>query len=451
MKIYNIITGILILLNTLPAENYPDQQYILRIDDIIAGAESIYNLQLSADGKYIEMQDGATQGYMILKPDTSEHPFNRGLPSWNGTVHDDNTSFLIQMRFPEGSGWSDWLTVGYWKDYIWGSYGKTSFSGGYVDIDYVKLNSYSNRWQFRINMLRKNASEPSPTLYKVSFYVSDTRTTDSIDYDSILNDNPAEIFIPTEFFYQYAIDDEIGGSICSPTSVSMALRSYDMEVDPYEFAVDTYDPYHKIFGVWPRAVQNASEKGLEGTVDRYRTWSEAREVLAQGGRIVMSVGRPLYAGHLMMLAGFTSNGNPIVHDPARSNGYAHVFNKSDLSQSWFDKGGIAYTFFPADSQTTTIHQDLLAGYQPQDFQLFQNYPNPFNSTTRISFNLQENTPVEITVHNATGGLVTVLYKENTTVGFHQLTWNAADLASGSYFIRLSTGRFQKVIKTILIK
>ena len=451
MKIFSIITSILILLNTLSAENYPDQPYILRIDDIIARAESTYNLRLSPDGKCIEMQDGATQGYMILKPDTSDHPFNRGLPSWNGTVRDDNTSFLIQMRFPEGSGWSDWLTVGYWKNFIWGSYGRTSFSGGYVDIDYVKLNSYANRWQFRINMLRKNASESSPTVHKLSFFVSDTRTTESIDYNSILNDNPAEIFIPTEFFYQYAIDDEIGGSICSPTSVSMALRSYDIEVDPYYFAVDTYDPYHKIFGVWPRAVQNASEKGLEGTVNRYRTWSEAREVLAKGGRIVITVGRPLYAGHLMMLAGFTSDGKPIVHDPARSNGYAYVFNKSDLSRSWFDKGGIAYTFFPADSQATSIHQDLLAGYQPQDFQLFQNYPNPFNSTTQISFNLKENTPVELTIHNATGGLVKVLYNQHTPAGFHQLTWNAADLASGAYFIRLSTGRFQKVIKTVLIK
>jgi hypothetical protein len=84
-------------------------------------------------------------------------------------------------------------------------------------------------------------------------------------------------------------------------------------------------------------VQNAAEYGLDGAVTRYRTWSQARGVLANGGRIAMSVGLPLYSGHLMMLAGFNTNGDPIVHDPAKSNGYSYVFNKNDLSHSWFDK------------------------------------------------------------------------------------------------------------------
>ena len=94
----------------------------------------------------------------------------------------------------------------------------------------------------------------------------------------------------------------------------MALFSYDIEVDPLEFARDTRDPYYGIFGIWPRVVQHASEYGLDGAVTRYRSWSEAREVLAANGRIVISVGPPLYAGHLMMLAGFTDEGNPIVQD-----------------------------------------------------------------------------------------------------------------------------------------
>ena len=157
----------------------------------------------------------------------------------------------------------------------------------------------------------------------------------------------------------------------------MILKSYDIDVDPRQFALDNYDTNFGMFGIWPRVVQNAAEYGLDGAVTRYRTWSEAREVLANGGRISMSVGPPLYAGHLMMLAGFTSDGRPIVHDPAKSNGYSYIFNKTSLSQSWFTKGGIAYTFYFPDSGAVNVensNQNIIA----DDYQLLQNYPNPFN-------------------------------------------------------------------------
>ena len=84
-----------------------------------------------------------------------------------------------------------------------------------------------------------------------------------------------------------------------------------------------------------------------------------------------------YTGHLIMLAGFTSNGTPIVHDPAKSNGYSYVFNKSDLSHSWFDKGGVAYTFYKPDSVTAILEDENEIANAVNDFQLYQNYPNPF--------------------------------------------------------------------------
>ena len=115
-------------------------------------------------------------------------------------------------------------------------------------IDNVKLNSYKNSWQFKIIMTRTTAEQPSPTIHNLSFFVSDSRTTSSVNITNIVNDNPAEIFIPTEFVYQYDVDPIIGGDICSPTSVSMILKSYNIDVDPYQFALDTRDPYLNMFG-----------------------------------------------------------------------------------------------------------------------------------------------------------------------------------------------------------
>ncbi|MDW7681141.1 MAG: C39 family peptidase [bacterium] len=423
---------------------YPDQQFIIETgDSLIQGAELISNITSSDDGKSIQLTEGATTGYLILNPQSSSHPFDIGLPSWNGTAPGDSGGFRILIRVPHSSDWSPWLDVGYWKANLWGSR-NLNFSGGRINIDIVELYDYATQWQFAIEINRNSASVTSPTLSLVSFFVSDSRTTQNINYTSILNDCPEPIFITTTFLAQYRISSEIGGRICSPTTVAMILLSYGIEVDPLQFALDTYDPYWKIFGVWPRVVQNASEYGVKGTVTRYRTWSEAREVLAKGGRIGMSIGSPLYTGHLVMLAGFTENGDPIVHDPARTyDGYAHVFNKYDLSRSWFAKGGVAYTIFPND--TSAVSPVIIAERQQSptnlSFELYPNYPNPFNSTTTFQYKLNRDGFVEFYIFNLLGELVNTLVSKNQFAGMHQFQWDGRDfsgtsLASGGYFYQI---------------
>jgi len=435
----------------ISAQNYPDQQYVLKIDSIFSNIETNDGIELSSDGKSIKLQDGVLNGYVILKPQYSQSPFNEGLPSWYGTAPDNNSGFKVQMRFPYSTSWSPWLTVGYWKSNIWSAYGSTSYGGGYIYYDNVKLNSYQSSWQFKIIMTRTTAEQSSPTLHNLSFFVSDSRTTTSVNIANIVNDSPAEIFIPTEFVYQNGVDPIIGGDICSPTSVSMILKSYNIEVDPYQFALDTHDPYFNMFGIWPRVVQNASEFGLDGAVTRYRTWSEAREVLASGGRISMSVGSPLYPiGHLLMLAGFTSDGKPIVHDSAKPNGYSYVYNKTSLSQSWFVKGGVAYTFYPAGSYPTSV-ENSLEHFTVDDFTLYQNYPNPFNPTTSISFSLPQSGLVKLTVYDILGNEIEVLVNDFLNAGIYTTTFDAANLSSGVYIYRIQTEKFVNAKQMILLK
>jgi len=444
-----LLSVLFFILDITYAQNYPDQHYVWRIDSIYANIDTSGGIKLSSDGKKIELMDGVNDGFLILKQQYSEYMFNHGLPSWNGTAPANGSSFKIQMRFPYGTGFSPWLTVGYWKTNIWSSYGSTSYGGGYIDYDYVKLSSYQNSWQFKVIMTRNSAVIQSPSIYKLSFFVSDSRTTTSIDYNAILNDKPPEIFVPTSFVYQYSVDPQIGGSICSPTTVSMILKSYNIAVDPYQFALSTYDPYYRMFGIWPRVVQNAAEYGLDGAVTRYRTWSEAYEVLANGGRIGMSISQPLYSGHLIMLAGFNSAGNPIVHDPAKSNGYSYVFNKSDLSHSWFDKGGVAYTFYPAGGPVSVEEQgnEIVA----DNFELYQNYPNPFNPVTIISYNLPANNFVQLKVLDVLGQEITTLINEEQSAGIHRINFTAGDLSSGIYLYRIQAGSQVITKKMILMR
>ncbi|HCY74493.1 MAG TPA: hypothetical protein DHV28_01100 [Ignavibacteriales bacterium] len=433
------------------AQNYPDQQYVIRTDSIFTNIETNQGIVLGTDGKSIMLQEGINDGYVILKPQYSQSPFNEGLPSWNGSAPNSYSSFKVQMRFPYNGGWSPWLTVGFWKSNIWGSYGSLTYDGGYIDYDNVKLNSYQSAWQFKIIMTRTSSDKESPTINKLSFFVSDSRTTNSVNLTSIVNDNPEAIFIPTEFVYQYGVDPVIGPDICSPTSVSMILKSYNIQVDPYQFAVATRDPYFNMFGIWPRVVQNASEYGLDGAVTRYRSWSEVRDVLANGGRISMSVGSPLYpVGHLLMIAGFTSDGKPIVHDSAKPNGYSYVYNKTSLSQSWFVKGGVAYTFYLTDSATVSVENSngiMIA----DDYILYQNYPNPFNPSTTISFSIPQAGQTKISVYDMLGTEVEILVNQYLEAGLHQTQFNAKNLASGIYIYRIESGNFTQAKRMILLK
>ncbi|MCF7740185.1 MAG: hypothetical protein K9N00_00185 [Candidatus Marinimicrobia bacterium] len=274
MKIINKLL-IFVWIITIPfttLANFPDQFItITDVEAMLQNAEEVSGITYNSDTTALQLQDGKLNGYIILEAQNSDDYFNRGLPSWNGSAPDKSSAFAVQMRFPDGDSWSPWLTVGFWKNYIWSSYGSTSYAGGYIDYDYVKLNGYEKEWQFKIMMKRTNNDYPSPTIHRLSFFVSDTRTTNSISIPELVDDDPEEIFIDTDFLHQYDIDDQIGGSICSPTSVAMILKSYDIAVDPLDFARDTQDPYYGLFGVWPRVVQNASQYGLDGAVTRYRS------------------------------------------------------------------------------------------------------------------------------------------------------------------------------------
>ncbi|MEN8118338.1 MAG: C39 family peptidase [Bacteroidota bacterium] len=417
---------------------FPDQQYVISgVDSLEKYIETKTNIKFDYASNSIVLEDDATDGQFILQPFSFEESFNEGLPSWNGLApEDENSAFKVQMRFETSRGWSDWVTVGYWDKHIWSWYGDTEFQGGKVNIDVVKLNEYINNYQFKVQLKRNSLSYQSPGIEQLSFFVSDSKTTDNVDISDIVADNPPKIFIKTDFIYQITVDDEIGSLICSPTSTSMIIRSYDIEVDPYDFALRTYDPEWELFGVWPRAVQHAHEYGLQGSVTRYRTWSEAYEVLNNGGRIAMSVGRPLYAGHLMMLAGFDSNGNPIVHDPAKSSGYGKIYYKKDLTESWFNKGGISYTFYPKESPTA------VAGNELSRINNISVYPNPVADRINMELNFQKNEKLSVRIFDLNGRCIDVLCNETVLPkGNHVMTFkiNQKKYTPGIYLLHVVTG------------
>ncbi|MCH9032178.1 MAG: T9SS type A sorting domain-containing protein [candidate division Zixibacteria bacterium] len=88
---------------------------------------------------------------------------------------------------------------------------------------------------------------------------------------------------------------------------------------------------------------------------------------------------------------------------------------------------------------------------PQVFTLVGNYPNPFNPSTKITFGIPESEHVTISVYNVQGQKVATLVDGVLEAGYHDVEWDASNLASGMYFYRLQATSFSQTRKMILLK
>ncbi|MCU0372613.1 MAG: T9SS type A sorting domain-containing protein [Ignavibacteria bacterium] len=88
---------------------------------------------------------------------------------------------------------------------------------------------------------------------------------------------------------------------------------------------------------------------------------------------------------------------------------------------------------------------------PSRYALHQNYPNPFNPATKISFDISKYCLVKLEVYDINGKLVSELLNEYKPQGKYEISFNAYNLTSGTYFAKLTAGGFSDVRKMILIK
>jgi predicted esterase len=88
---------------------------------------------------------------------------------------------------------------------------------------------------------------------------------------------------------------------------------------------------------------------------------------------------------------------------------------------------------------------------PIGFSLQQNYPNPFNPTTTIGYTLAQRSPVHLTVFNVLGQRVVELVDRIEGPGYHQVTFDGSNVASGVYFYQLQAGSYLKARKMLIIR
>jgi len=85
------------------------------------------------------------------------------------------------------------------------------------------------------------------------------------------------------------------------------------------------------------------------------------------------------------------------------------------------------------------------------FDLSQNYPNPFNPSTTINFSISNSGLVSLKVYDVMGNEIAEIFYQEIAAGSHSIEFNAAGLASGTYFYKLQAGNKIETQKMLLLK
>jgi len=114
-----------------------------------------------------------------------------------------------------------------------------------------------------------------------------------------------------------------------------------------------------------------------------------------------------------------------------------------------DLGSWSELSFTTFGETNDITKSTQANQMiPEIFALYQNYPNPFNSSTKISFDLLENSVVSLFVTDARGRKLDIFLDEVfLTTSTYSFDWSGEFYSSGVYFITIQaqTGEFLPVV------
>lgn len=299
-------------------------------------------------------------GWYVSEPQRPGFPFFDLLPSWNIALDEKCQGYRVHLRVRDADGnWSPW--------FYFGSAGTLldpkpvrrvmrSQGWGEVDVDHLRLARPGAAYQYRVMLANRSRRAAPPALLRFAVCASD-RGGDRARWLSTQAKLPPlredwATTLPVPYRSQRWIKDRrMAGSICCPTCISMVLESHGIKLPTLQVAVEALDTENDIYGNWPRAAQLVVKHGLESFVTRFRGDDDVKRMIARGLPVVASIRarkgeltKARYdrtAGHLILIRGFTPEGNYIVNDPYSEGpeGEESVYPKDDIRRVWFDKGG----------------------------------------------------------------------------------------------------------------
>jgi hypothetical protein len=311
--------------------------------------------------------------------------------SWNAdTPAGTWVEVAVSGRVDTGAT-SKWYILGRWTkgdDTTAGDIHRTSVAAqgdenGFVAVDtFVAAKGRSlQNWQLRVTLHRLAGTTAAPAVASVGAMASrlpDQKTVPASPaggaWGTVL---PVPTYSQETHIGHYPQWDNGGEAWCSPTSTAMVLDYWGAGPTGAETAwVDPTDPDPQVdhaaravfdytydgAGNWPFNTAYAGSRGLDAFVTRLRSLTEAEQFIKAGIPLVASVSFKKNQldgagygtnGHLMVIVGFTANGDVVVNDPAShvipSNDQVRtVYNRAQFENTWVPhSGGIVYVIHPS--------------------------------------------------------------------------------------------------------
>jgi hypothetical protein len=325
-------------------------------------------------------------------------PFDELVSSWNAkTPAGTWIQSEVQPQLDDGH-WAKWYVLGRWAsgdaDFHRTSVGGQGDADGFVSIDtFFAKDHPAIAYRLRLTLLRKAGTSATPTVTRYGAVASDlTNQKNTFPSPTSMAGTTIDLGVPRysqEIHHdEYPQFDGGGEAWCSPTSTSMVVGYWTQKTgtqyaptsaetawvnplfpDPWvDFtARAVYDYHYQGAGNWPFNTAYAASRGLVADVTQLHDLREAEPFIRAGIPLVASIaftsnkldGADIKStnGHLVVIEGFTGNGNVIVNDPASPDDASvrHVYDREQFERAWIPaSGGIVYVDRPAGWPTPSL-------------------------------------------------------------------------------------------------
>ena len=300
--------------------------------------------------------------------------YKDAIASWNASTP-AGSWVEVRFRAQYGTHWSKWYVLGIWasddSSIRRHSVQSQEDSDGLVAADtFVSSNKEetTNGFQLKLRLFSADGvSTPGVHNAAVAYSTAAPKSA------SVSAGNPVlwNTFINVPAYSQMVYPN--GGNVwCSPTSTSMVLAyldKYTGDCEPRVLAtVDgVFDWIYDGHGNWPFNTAYAATHGYEGYVARFTSLVKAEEFVAAGTPVILSIawskGELTNSdvdstnGHLLVLVGFDSSGNPIVNDPASPDDASvqKTYLRSEFEPLWLQaSGGTVYLLYPQGATVPSL-------------------------------------------------------------------------------------------------